>query len=189
LVRKVALDGTISTISASLNYPGGMALDASGSLFFIDDGNFRTRMVSATGTIGTIAGTGVQGFFAVGGPATSAELNGPFGLTLDLQGNMYFADSMNNRTILVYCTGPGAVSPSVATGAAAGGTMLSNTVATYTATVAGQDAPVVFSGLAPFFVALEQVNLTIPAGTPSGPQDLVITRGGASSNVAKIQIQ
>jgi uncharacterized protein (TIGR03437 family) len=77
-----------------------------------------------------------------------------------------------NETIIVFCTGLGAVSP-----------------ATYTATVAGQNAPVGFSGLAPYYVALGQVNLTVPSGAPAGPQDLVITGGGSTSNVVKIQVR
>jgi uncharacterized protein (TIGR03437 family) len=93
------------------------------------------------------------------------------------------------ETIIVYATGLGAVDPVVATGAAASGTILSNTVTTYTATIAGQDAKVVFSGLGPNFVALGQVDLTVPIGAPSGLQELVLTGGGASSNVAKIQVQ
>jgi uncharacterized protein (TIGR03437 family) len=90
-------------------------------------------------------------------------------------------------TILVYCTGLGSVSPAVPTGSAATG--ISNTLTTYMATIAGQNATVVFSGLAPGLVALGQVNLTVPSGAPSGLQELVLTGGGASSNVVKIQIQ
>jgi uncharacterized protein (TIGR03437 family) len=77
----------------------------------------------------------------------------------------------------------------VATGAAASGTTISNTVTTYTATIAGQNAPVGFSGLAPGFIALGQVNLTVPSGSPSGLQDLVLTGGGSSSNVVKIRVR
>jgi uncharacterized protein (TIGR03437 family) len=93
------------------------------------------------------------------------------------------------ETIIVYCTGLGAVKPVVATGDAASSTVLSYTTTTYTATVAGQNAPVVFSGLAPGFVALGQVDLTIPSGAPSGQQDLVLTGGGGTSNTVKIQVQ
>jgi uncharacterized protein (TIGR03437 family) len=78
----------------------------------------------------------------------------------------------------------------VATGAAAaGGSTLSNTVTIYTATIAGQNAPVAFSGLAPGFVALGQVNLTVPLGAPSGLQDLVLTGGGSTSKAVKIQVR
>ena len=93
------------------------------------------------------------------------------------------------ETILVYCTGLGAMSPVVVTGAAASGSVISNSAVAFTATVAGQDAPVKFSGLAPGFVALGQVNLVVPTGAPSGLQDLVLSGGGSASNVVKIQVQ
>lgn len=359
-IRKVDLNGTITTIAgtgsagpggdggpataATLNYPGGITVDSAGNIYFNDDLNFRTRVISAKGIVNTIAGSGVEGFSGDGGAATSANLSGNFGVTLDLEGNMYIADSTNNRirevygavpgatpvisaaaftnaasfasggspgaiatlfagnvarnltgviyspsvplstslagtsltidgkaapifnivdiggtqqisvqvpvdatvgtpvplvlnngfamatvqvtltavqpaiftidgttqaaathldfslitaahpaapgeTIIVYATGLGAVDPEVATGAAASGTVLSNTVATYTATIAGQNAKVVFSGLGPNFVALGQVDLTVPMGAPSGSQDLVLSGGGATSSAVKIQVQ
>jgi uncharacterized protein (TIGR03437 family) len=92
------------------------------------------------------------------------------------------------ETIIVFCTGLGSVSPIVATGAAASGTVLSYTTTTYTAAIAGLNAPVSFSGLAPTFVALGQVNLVVPAA-PAGLQTLVLTGGGVSSNTVKIQVQ
>src|ERR1700733_1849037 len=356
-IRKIALDGTITTIAGNgnagfggdggpaiagmLNYPGGITVDAAGNLYVNDDLNFRTRMIAAKGTISTIAGSGTQGFSGDGGAATAAALNGNFGVALDLLGNMYIADSTNNRirevsaavpgltptisaaaftnaasftsggspgsiatlfgahltrnltgivqspsvplpatlagatvtvdgknapifnavnlngteqisfqvpvdaaagspvsvvmnngfasatvqvaltavqlgiftidgtqaaathlnfslitasnpavpgeTIVVYCTGLGALNPVVPTGDAATG--ISNTVVAYTATVAGQNAAVGFSGLAPGLVALGQVNLTVPTGAPSGLQALVLTGGGSTSNVVKIQVQ
>ncbi len=356
-VRKVALNGIITTVAgngnagysgdggqataATLSYPGGMAVDAAGNLYFDDDGNYVTRMISTSGIITTIAGNDSAGFSGDGGPATSASLSGNFGVALDLSGNMYIADSVNNRirevysavpgltpvtstagftnaasftsggspgaiatlfgahltrnltgivlspsvplptslagttvtingepapffnvvdvdeqeqisfqvpvdaptgsaipvvvsngfasttvqvtltpvqpgiftingnqaaathadfslvsatnpaapgeTILVYCTGLGAVKPAVATGDAANG--ISNTIATFTATIAGQNAPIGFSGLAPGAVGEGQINLTVPMGAPSGQQDLVLTGGGGTSNTVKIQIQ
>lgn len=357
-IRKVATDGTITTIGgsgspgfsgdggpaigASLNFPGGIAVDAAGNVYFNDDVNYRTRRITTNGTISTIAGSGAPGFSGDGGPATSAALNGNFGVTLDILGNLYIADSTNNRIrevyaavpgatptisaagftngasfasgaspgaiatifgtrltrnltgilqagsvplpttlagtsvtvggkpapifnvvningqeqisiqvpvdvplgpatvvlsngfttattqitlaaaqpgiftidgsqavafhanftlvsasqpaapgeiIILFGTGLGAVNPPVATGVATSGSVLSNTVATYTATIAGQNAPVSFSGLAPFFIALGQVNLAVPLGAPSGLQDLVLTGGGGTSNVVKVRIR
>lgn len=356
-IRRIAIDGTITTIagngsagfsgdggpatSASLNYPGGLALDVAGNLYVNDDLNFRTRRIAIDGTISTIAGNGSASFSGDGGPATAASLNGNFGITVDLLGSVVIADSVNNRirsitkavpgfapvitsagftnaasfatgaspgalatifgthltrnlggivqnstvplpsslagtsvtigdktapvfqvvnlagqeqisvqvpfdvppgsavpvvlnngfgtvtvpidiaiaqpgvfasgqqtaalhanftlvssaqpavpgeTVIVFSTGLGAVTPAGITGAAASSSVLSFTQTTFTATVGGQNAPVSFSGLAPGFVALYQVNLVIPAGV-SGPQDLVLTGAGASSNVTKIQIR
>ena len=59
-------------------------------------GTFYGRPMTA-GDIYTIAGTGTQGFSGDGGPATSAELGGPFGVAVDTAGNLLIADTCNNR--------------------------------------------------------------------------------------------
>lgn len=90
-------DGSAAT-AAELNQPAGVALDANGIIYISDENNNRIRTVNpSTGIINTIAGNGVQGFSGDGGPATSAELNEPQNVTFDASGNMYVADSYNNR--------------------------------------------------------------------------------------------
>jgi sugar lactone lactonase YvrE len=90
-------DGGPAT-SASLNAPYGVALDAFGNLFIADSSNCRVRRVDAvTGIITTVAGNGNWGFSGDGGPATSASLSGPFGVTVDALGNLFMADYYNNR--------------------------------------------------------------------------------------------
>ncbi len=112
-VREVSSAGIISTIAgngaaafsgdngtataASLNTPLAIALDANGNLYISDSVNQRVRKVALNGTITTAAGSGQTGFAGDGGPATQAELNGPSGLSVDGQGNVYFADVVNNR--------------------------------------------------------------------------------------------
>jgi N-acetylneuraminic acid mutarotase len=83
--------------SAELFDPAGVALDASGDLYIADEVNNRIRMVSSSGIITTVAGNGTGGYSGDNGPATSAELNSPYGVTLDAAGNLYIADLGNQR--------------------------------------------------------------------------------------------
>jgi uncharacterized repeat protein (TIGR01451 family) len=82
---------------ALLNAPNGVAVDAAGNLYIADTLNNRIRKVTPAGVISTVAGTGVAGFGGDGGLATSAQLNAPTGLVLDSVGNLFVADSGNNR--------------------------------------------------------------------------------------------
>jgi sugar lactone lactonase YvrE len=97
-------DGGPAT-SANLNSPNGVAVDAAGNVYIAEAGNHRIRKVDSTGTITTIAGNGTPGYGGDGGPATSANLNSPSGVAVDLAGNIYIADSVNNRIRVVDSTG------------------------------------------------------------------------------------
>src|SRR5262249_54279699 len=77
-----------------LNGPFGICLDAAGNLLIADTGDNRIRKV-ANGVITTIAGTGTAGSIGDGGPAAMAQLNGPKGVSVDAQNNIYIADTGN----------------------------------------------------------------------------------------------
>ena len=112
-IRKVDATGTITTIAgtgeygfsgdggpavqAALDYPSGVAVDGAGNLYIADTGNYRIRKVDATGTITTIAGTGQIDFTGDGGPAVQAALYYPRGVAVDGAGNLYIADTVNDR--------------------------------------------------------------------------------------------
>jgi hypothetical protein len=66
-------------------------------VYIADNQNNRIRMINGAGDISTIAGNGVAGFSGDGGPATSAELHNPYGVAADSAGNIYIADTQNNR--------------------------------------------------------------------------------------------
>jgi uncharacterized protein (TIGR03437 family) len=111
-VRKVDTQGIITTVagngtagsggdggpatSAQLSAPWSVAVDASGTLYIADSGNNRIRKVSPNGVISTFAGNGT-GKFSGDGPALTSSLNSPHGVYLDGAGNVYIADTSNNR--------------------------------------------------------------------------------------------
>jgi sugar lactone lactonase YvrE len=82
---------------AQLTGPRGLAFDSSGNLFIADSGNHAIRRIAGDGTITTVAGTGVRGFSGDGGPAARARLNTPDGIAFDPAGNLYIADTLNQR--------------------------------------------------------------------------------------------
>ena len=112
VIRKVSTTGEITTIAgtgiegysgdgaaaiaAQLDTPTGLAVDASGNLYVADSHNQRIREVSG-GIITTIAGTGTPGFSGDGAAATAAQLSLPSGVAVDKSGNLYIADTNNNR--------------------------------------------------------------------------------------------
>ena len=120
-IRKVDTNGIITTVAGNVaegySGDGGMAtnarislstdvaLDASGNMYIADRGNNRVRKVDANGIITTVAGCGIIGHSGDGGAATNADLNFPAGVALDALGNMYIADSGNNRIREVHFAG------------------------------------------------------------------------------------
>jgi hypothetical protein len=120
-IRKVDVTGTITTLAgngsasysgdggpatnASLNRPYGVAVDSSGNVFIVDEGNNRIRKVDVNGTITTLAGNGSAGYAGDGGPATNASLNQPYGVAVDAYDDVFIADYSNNRIRMVGATG------------------------------------------------------------------------------------
>jgi len=99
IITTVAGNGTatyngdnINATAASLNSPFGVAIDGVGNLYITDTGNQRIRKVTPTGTITTVAGNGVSGYWGDGGQATAAQINNPEDVAFDAAGNMYITD-------------------------------------------------------------------------------------------------
>lgn len=90
-------DGMLATI-ASLNSPQSVAIDINGNIFIADTSNNRVRKIDAnTNIITTIAGNGVAAFDGDNGVASNASLDTPTSVAIDKQGNIFIADSGNNR--------------------------------------------------------------------------------------------
>jgi hypothetical protein len=108
-------DGGAAT-AAMLSLPTAVAVDAAGDVFVSDTGNHRVReIVAATGVITTVAGDGVQGFAGDGGAAMAAEIDSPDGLAVDGAGNLYLADTHNQRIRRV-AAGTGVIATVAGTG-------------------------------------------------------------------------
>lgn len=115
VIRKVDINtGIISTVvgtgatgysgdggpatAATMNSPTGLAIDGMGNMYITDDYNNVVRRVDGgTGIITTYAGTGASGFSGDGGPATSAKLAFPVGISVGPDGTIYLSDNVNNR--------------------------------------------------------------------------------------------
>jgi uncharacterized protein (TIGR03437 family) len=120
-IRKITPTGTITTFAgtgqlgssgdggpataATLSEPGGLVVDAAGNLYLADTQNHRIRRVAANGIISHFAGTGVPGFSGDGGAAATAQFTAPSGLALDAAGNLFVADTGNNRIRKISPTG------------------------------------------------------------------------------------
>ncbi|MGH9421134.1 MAG: hypothetical protein ACRD3J_14250, partial [Thermoanaerobaculia bacterium] len=109
-IRKIAADGTVTTVAgvlgapgsddgvaltAHLNTPSGIDIDASGQIYIADTGNSTIRMITTDGRLVTLAGIpGVSGF--ADGAAASAKFAGPVGVRIAPDGSLLIADTSNN---------------------------------------------------------------------------------------------
>ena len=121
-IRRVSPAGVISTVAgdgvcrfsgdggpataASLCEAGGVAVDSTGSLLIADNNNRRVRRVGLDGIITTVAGSGSSGYSGDGGISIGASLNTPYAVALDSAGNLYIADTGNDRIRKVLATPP-----------------------------------------------------------------------------------
>ncbi len=120
VIRKINTSGIISTIAgtgtagysmdgghaadSNLAHPTSVAVDGAGNVYFTEFTS-RVRMVSPSGALSTVVGTGYPGYAGDGGPATNANLGFPYGLALDGAGNMYIADQLYNVVRKVNASG------------------------------------------------------------------------------------
>ena len=115
-IRRIAPDGTVSTVSApgaGLNGPLGVAVNPQGGVVVADSYNDRVVALTPDGTLQPLAGTGEPGFDD--GPAGTARFDTPVGIAIDGSGNIFVADAGNGAVRVISTTGevrtiaPGAV--------------------------------------------------------------------------------
>ena len=112
-VRMVSKSGAISTVAgngafrfagdggsapgAQMNGPSAVAVSAASGVYISDTNNQRIRQINSSGVIATAAGNGTPGFAGDGGAGSSAQVAFPGGIVADASGNLYFADTGNQR--------------------------------------------------------------------------------------------
>ncbi len=94
-IRRVNASGTITSVVSETIQPQGLAVDGSGNLYIAQF--TRVLRLDTSGTVTTVAGTGELGFSGDGGAAVEARLNGLRDVAIDASGNLYIADSYNQR--------------------------------------------------------------------------------------------
>ena len=119
MIYKVTPDGTLSIFAGTGEYgtltagpatasamygPWGLAIDSSDNLYAAVENNFSVVKITSGGTLSVVAGTGASGPTSPG-PATSADLGAPAGLTLDTSGNLYITDAVNRQVYKVTTDG------------------------------------------------------------------------------------
>lgn len=108
--------------NARFNDPRGMAMDAFGNLYVADTSNHKIRKITPGGAVSTVAGSGTPAF--ADGTGAAASFNGPSGVAVDPNGNLYVADTFNHRIRMITPAGD------VSTLAGSGATGSANTTGT-----------------------------------------------------------
>jgi sugar lactone lactonase YvrE len=122
-IRKMAPDGRTTTLPGTFDTPSGLVVDTAGNVYVADTGANLIRKIGRDGRVTTIAGDGTAGFRD--GLATQAQFNGPVGIAVDKIGDVYVADTYNDRIRVIRPDGQvktlaGGPAPGFADGAGTG---------------------------------------------------------------------
>jgi uncharacterized protein (TIGR03437 family) len=181
-------DGGPAT-SAELFQPSGVALDSSGNLYIADTTNSRIRKVSG-GVINTLAGTATPGFSGDGGPAASSQLNTPQGITVDFAGNVYIADTFNNRIRLLTPGTAPVISPITAPIQPGSWVSIYGSNLASATTLWNNDFPMLLGGTSVtidnrpaylWYVSPTQINLQAPDDAATGQVSLAVTTASGTA--------
>ena len=117
LIRKITSAGVVTTLAgsgmsgsangtgtaASFYYPYGVAVDGSGNVYVADTFNHLIRKITSAGVVTTLAGSGISG--STNGIGTTASFDHPYGVAVDVSGNVYVADLSNNLIRMITSVG------------------------------------------------------------------------------------
>src|ERR1700761_1258755 len=105
----------LTATGSSVGSPVAVRFDTTGNMYVLDNTFGRVLKVNlSSGLVSIYAGNGTTGFSGDGGPAINAQMNGPSGMCIDTNNNLYIADSDN--AVIRVVIGPSAVTPSTLTG-------------------------------------------------------------------------
>jgi uncharacterized protein (TIGR03437 family) len=188
---------------AQLAFPTGVAVDGAGNIYIADKTNCVIRKVT-NGIITTIAGDGSIGYSGEG-VAVNVELNFPSGVAVDGLGNVYVADTGNNRVRLLQPPAPAISTGGVVNAASfaaplspgelasifgsyfgvsvagASSLPLTTMLGGVSVTVGGRPAPL-------FYVSPGQINFQVPWETAAGSTNVAVSLNGATSNMASVSV-
>ena len=189
---------------AVLNNPVGLAIDAAGNIYIADANEFRIRVVSPTGIISTVAGSGHFGYVGDGGSALSAYLNFATGVAVNGSG-IYISDTGNNVVRMLNISSPtiaangvlssASVLPKIAPGSLA--SIYGSNLATSTPPGASTPLPTLLAGAsvnvngraAPILYASPgQINFQVPWETATGNATVTVSVDGVVSNTITVPV-
>ncbi len=202
----------VNALTAYLNFPLQLALDAAGDLYIADQGNHRIRKITiSTNVITTVVGIGTPGASGDGGVPTAAQLSFPFGLAFDAAGNLFLADTNNHRIRRTRLTSEIGLATSVSAASyVQAGDLASESISAAFGTnlaITAQSAitlplPTALAGttvtvrdnlgvarLAPlFYVSPQQINYQIPNGTANGIATVLVNSASGTTSSGTVNI-
>ena len=195
-------------LSAALNKPTGLTMDAAGNIYLADTNNSRIRKITPDGIITTIAGSRLIGYSGDGGNATSAALSYPRSIVVSPNGTVYIADTGNHAIRVLTPTYPTIGSNGVTNAASYAPRISPGAIASIFGTGFGNSTFVADDGLAwptsttnlvsvkvngvaaPLdYVSPVQINFQVPWATPTtGTVNVAVMVNGGSSNIAAVPV-